>query len=490
MPENKKSKSTLKLLAVPLVVSAGIFSIFYLGGDAYQAFGLAAVDSTTKFLKYVLGIIAFLSFGLLLNRVVRLVIFDGVILKTTGFQVPKLLSQITSLLIFIVTIAACANIVFDQDLTILWAASGVMGLVLGMALKELLQDVFAGIALNIDRSVSVGDFVQIHKAGDEKIIGQLLEISWRSTQVQDTNGEVINFPNSKFSAFTITNFSASKSSGRSISLTIDGRVPTARAMRILQSATLDALTEVTGQYGSLPTIGIKAIKNDGVEYLINFESDYHHLSEATWKIQQAAILHLAKAGLKPAGHKTGEDPIADASFASPDESRLAALISASPIFRNILPEELATLVKHTRLCSYQADRIVVQAGEAGGELYLVLEGLLHTNGGKANMIRGGLPSILRPGDLFDPFASLLGNVHRTTIKTRTPSLICEISINGLQELFNQSPSALEKVAKNLIEQDTSTGVIWDEEKFLAMTAQMRHLFPPSLPSSFSNTGVH
>jgi small-conductance mechanosensitive channel/CRP-like cAMP-binding protein len=480
-----KLKSTIQQLALPLIVSIAVLSVFYFGGDAYQAFGIAAVDSTKKFLKYVLGIVAFVAIGLLLNRIVRLVVFEGIILSATGFVVPKLLSQITSLLIFIITVAACANIVFDQDLTVLWAASGVAGLVLGMALKELLQDVFAGIALNIDRSVAIGDFVQIHKAGDDKIVGQLLEISWRSTQIEDTNGEVISFPNSKFSSFTITNFSASKASGRSVSITIDGRVPTARAMRILQSATIDALTEVMGQYGSLPKIGIKAIKNDGVEYLINFESEYQHIAEATWKIQQAVILHLAKAGLKPAGHKTGEDPIADASFAAPDNARLSALISAAPIFRNISTEDLAVLVQHVRLRNIQADKVVVQTGEVGSEMYLVLEGLLYTSGGRAVAHRPSLPSILRPGDLFDAFATLLGNVHTTTVKTRTPSLICEISIAGLQELFNSNPEALNQVAKNLMEQDSKSGMIWDEERFMAMTAQMHHLFPPATVSTRS-----
>ena len=486
MSTSPKVKNTLQQLALPLIVSVGVLSVFYFGGDAYQAFGIAAVDSTKNFLKYVLGIVAFIAIGLLINRLVRLVIFDGIILSTTGFVVPKLLSQITSLLIFIVTVAACANIVFDQDLTVLWAASGVAGLVLGMALKELLQDVFAGIALNIDRSVAIGDFVQIHKAGDERIIGQLQEISWRSTQIEDTNGEVISFPNSKFSSFTITNFSASKSSGRSVSITIDGRVPTARAMRILQSATIDALTEVTGQYGSMPKIGIKAIKNDGVEYLINFEAEYQHISEATWKIQQAAILHLAKAGLKPAGHKTGEDAAADASFVAPDETRLAALISAAPIFKNILPEELAILVKHTRLRTFQADRVVVQSGEVGSEMYLVLEGLLFTTGGRKVAHRAPIPAILRPGDLFDAFATLLGNVHTTTVKTRTPSLICEINISGLQELFNSNPTALERIARNLMDLDSSSKMIWDEERFTAMTAQMHHLFPPTLAPSSNN----
>ena len=476
---NSNPKDTLKKLLFPLLFAGGVFGIFYFGGDAYQAFGIAAVDSTTKMLTYALGVCGFMALGLLVNRVVRLVIFDGLVARTTGMPVPKLLSQITSLLIFIVTIAACANIVFNQDLTVLWAASGVAGLVLGMALKELLQDVFAGIALNIDRTVNIGDFVQIHKAGDEKIIGQLVEISWRSTVIKDTFGETICFPNSKFSAFTITNFSTSQSSGRSVTVTIDGRVPTSRAMRILQSAALDALTEIQGQYGSLPTVGIKTIKNDGVEYLINFEISYNHLSEATWKIQQAVILHLAKAGLKPSGHKTGEDPVADASFMVPDETRLIGLIKSTSIFSNINSEDLAVLVKYAQLRTYPTDRVVVQAGEAGNELFLVLEGLLYSGNNRFNT-NSSLSKVYRPGDLFDPVASMLGNVHRVTIETRTPSLICEISNAGIQALFNSNPEILEKVARNIAEHSNNAEMIWDEEKYQAMLLQMRHLFPPSI----------
>ena len=346
---NPKIKNILEKLLVPLLISGAIFGVFYFGGDAYKSFGVAAVDSTTKVLKYILGVIAFLSLGVLFNRIIRYVIFEGIVATATGAPVPKLLTQISSLLIFIVTVAACASVVFNQDLTILWAASGVAGLVLGMALRELLQDVFAGIALNIDRSVRIGDFVQIHRAGDDKILGQLMEVSWRSTHVKDNFGDLISFPNSKFSAYTITNFSASDSSGRTISVTIDGRVPTERAMRILQAAALDALIEVSGPNTALPTVGIKVIKNDGIEYIVSFEVAWELLADATWQIQQSVMRHLARAGLKPAGHKAGDDPAADSGFVAPDEQRLIALIGATRIFSHLGPDELAILTKNSTL---------------------------------------------------------------------------------------------------------------------------------------------
>ena len=56
-------------------------------------------------------------------------------------------------------------------------------------------------------------------------------------------------------------------------------------------------------------------------------------------------------------------------------------------------------------------------------------------------------------------------------------------MTGLHELFANHPTTLELVAKNLAHHDTHLGMIWDEEKFNAMLAQMRHLFPASLIST-------
>lgn len=474
---NSQIKDVLQKLAIPLLISGTVFGVFYFGGDTYKSFGLAAVDSTTNVLKYVLGVIAFMSLGVLVNRIIRYVVFEGIIASTTGTQVPKLLTQISGLLIFFITVAACASVVFNQDLTILWAASGVAGLVLGMALRELLQDVFAGIALNIDRSVRLGDYVQIHKGGDDKIVGQLLEVSWRSTHVRDTFGDLISFPNSKFSSFTITNFSMSQKSGRTTTVTIDGRVPTNRAMRILQSAALDALMEVTGAVEHVPTIGIKAIKNDGIEYIVNYESSFTNLNEISWKVQQAIMLHLAKAGLKPVGHKS-DDRDVDDGFVMPDKPRLISLLRSTQIFRGLSDDNLQILIEHSRFRFYASGQVVVQSGEAGNELFLVLEGLLRTEGRPI----GGKPALsarLRPGDLFDGKASLLGTVHRSTVRAETQSLVYEIGPAGLHELFDRAPPVLEKIAENLTIMHAPSGAP-DDEHLERNLQQIRHMFPPRL----------
>ena len=472
---NDKLWAALGKLVGPLLISVGIFTFFWLGGDAYQTFGLAAVDSTRKALKYVLGVAAFLSLAVLAQRIIRYVIFDGIIASATGAPVPKLLSQISGLVIFMIATSACAGIVFDQDLTVLWAASGVAGLVLGMALKELLQDVFAGIALNIDRAVRIGEFIQAHKAGDVKISGQLLEISWRTTRIKDPMGDVVILPNSKFSAYTITNFSQPEAvSFRAVGLVLDARVPQSRAMRILQAAALEAMIELAGPAAPAPWVEVKAIKLEGVEYAIYFKAAWQHLGNAPPLILQNVLAHLAQAGLEPA--TTRPD---DGSGAAqlPDAARLTGLIGATKLFQHLDAADLALLGQRAELRVELPNRIVVQAGEAGTVLYLVLEGLLSAETTRRVGNRTPLPAMLRPGDIFDASVVLMGEAHGSTVRTRTPALLCELDHEALQQLFQASLPALQKVGSNLAEHYIAKGANSDDERRADILRQMRHLFP-------------
>ncbi|MEI6559961.1 MAG: mechanosensitive ion channel family protein [Rhodospirillaceae bacterium] len=478
-------RDTLGKLLLPLLISVGIFTFFYVGGDTYQTFGLAAVDSTRKALKYVLGVAAFLSLAILVQRIIRYVIFDGIIASATGAPVPKLLSQISGLVIFLIATSACAGIVFDQDLTVLWAASGVAGLVLGMALKELLQDVFAGIALNIDRAVRIGEFIQLHKSGDTKISGQLLEISWRTARIKDFMGDVVILPNSKFSSCTITNYSQPEpASYRWATVIIDARVPETRAMRILQAAALEAMIKLAGPDTPSPWVEVKAIKLEGVEYAIYFKAEWRFLVDAPPAILQNVLAHLALAGLEPASSRidlgatgTSGGSTGESGNQLPDPKRLATLIGATRLFQTLAPDDLALLGSLATLRVEMPNRVVAQAGEAGSVLYLVLEGLLSADVTRRSTGRAALPAMLRPGDIFDASVALLGEAHGSTVRSRTPTLLCELDHEALQRLFQASPDALPRIGRALADHYIARANRTDEERAADVLRQIRHLFP-------------
>lgn len=474
-------KQTLAKIVGPLLISLSILSVFFFGGEAYQRFGLEALNSTTNVLKEVLGVIGFVSLAVLINRVIRYVIFEGFVASATGVPVPKLLSQISSLVIFVIAISACARIVFNQDLTFLWAASGVAGLVVGMALRELLQDVFAGIALNIDRATRIGDYIQIHRSGDERTVGQLMEISWRTTRVQDLMGDMISFPNSKFSAFTISNFSLPEAiSARRVLVTLENTVPPDRAMRILQAAALDALTSIVGPQTAVPTVAINIFKPEGVEYTIVFRAEWPQLVPATRAIHNAVLVHLAQAGLRLANQTVSLSERAQESEQDQREAeRILNTLTEAPIFRGLSTQELKGLLQYSHRVTWPADRVIVQSGEVGSELFVLIEGLISATSGHKLVSRQAESALLRPGAVFDARVAMLGQPHKRTLRSRTPVLLQEISSTGLHQLFSQSPHVLELVARNLVDHYDVAPAQVDEDPYEMVLRHMRHLFPAS-----------
>lgn len=87
------------------------------------------------------------------------------------------------------------------DVTVLITASAVLFVGLGLALQELFQDLIAGVFIIIDKSLQVGDIVEV----DEKV-GKVFEIKLRTTRAITRDDKVIIIPNHKFISDTIFNY--------------------------------------------------------------------------------------------------------------------------------------------------------------------------------------------------------------------------------------------------------------------------------------------
>jgi MscS family membrane protein len=84
----------------------------------------------------------------------------------------------------------------------LLSALGIGGLAIALALNTSLSNVFAGIQLILDRSVNVGDKVEL-ESGE---LGVLLDIGLRTTLMRTYDNEVISLPNSQLANARIKNY--------------------------------------------------------------------------------------------------------------------------------------------------------------------------------------------------------------------------------------------------------------------------------------------
>lgn len=94
------------------------------------------------------------------------------------------------------------------EITPFLASAGIAGIAIGMAAKETLADIFAGVFLIADRPVRVGDRVKIDSIGKHwGSWGDVLDLGLRRTKIKNTDGVIVNYPNSLLANSVITNFS-------------------------------------------------------------------------------------------------------------------------------------------------------------------------------------------------------------------------------------------------------------------------------------------
>jgi small-conductance mechanosensitive channel len=94
---------------------------------------------------------------------------------------------------------------FGVQVNALIATLGMGGLAVALALKDTLENFFAGLHIMADRPLAEGDTIQVHDTGD---VGVVLRVGWRSTRIRTAENNILVVPNVKLSSGIVTNLSA------------------------------------------------------------------------------------------------------------------------------------------------------------------------------------------------------------------------------------------------------------------------------------------
>lgn len=97
------------------------------------------------------------------------------------------------------------------DITILITASAALFVGLGLALQEIFQDIIGGVFIIVDKSLRVGDIIEI----DDKV-GKVFEIKLRTTRAITRDDKVIIIPNHKFISDIVYNYTQNHKTTREL----------------------------------------------------------------------------------------------------------------------------------------------------------------------------------------------------------------------------------------------------------------------------------
>lgn len=140
------------------------------------------------------------------------------------------------------------------------AGAGIFGIAVGLAAKETLADILSGIFLIADRPIRIGDRIVIDKIGKHwGGWGDVVDIGLRRTMIRNTDGVIVNYPNSVLANSTIKNFSFDPQPVRA---RVRFQTDYAVDIDLVKQTTIAAINRVDGIINDTVTVVIRAMWDD------------------------------------------------------------------------------------------------------------------------------------------------------------------------------------------------------------------------------------
>jgi len=178
-----------------------VFTVLFL--FSHHALRLAGAGPFIDPLEKTLAFLWWISLAFTINACLNRFVWTGVLSENGVRKVPKLLTDGAALLIYGCALMVVMHYVYDKSITTILATSGAAAFIVGLSAQSTLREIFAGLSLNMTRSLRIGDFVEI-----DDIYGEVHEINWRSVSLLNPHtGSLYIFPNSAVADKTILNFS-------------------------------------------------------------------------------------------------------------------------------------------------------------------------------------------------------------------------------------------------------------------------------------------
>ncbi|MCH4821629.1 mechanosensitive ion channel [Gramella lutea] len=126
--------------------------------------------------------------------------------KMKFISVFKFIKYFVYLTVILITLSSTG-----VDVTILLTASAALFVGLGLALQELFQDVIGGIFIILDKSLLVGDVIEM-----DGRVARVFEIKLRTTRALTRDDKVMIIPNHKFISDTVFNYTQNHKTTREV----------------------------------------------------------------------------------------------------------------------------------------------------------------------------------------------------------------------------------------------------------------------------------
>jgi small-conductance mechanosensitive channel len=346
----------------------------------------------------------------------------------------RLVQDLLAGLVYLTALFAIVAYVLNLPVQGLLATSGVIAIILGLALQSTLGDVFSGIVLSFSRPYRPGDWVSI----DGTTEGRVIEINWRATHILTGRRDLAVLPNSTIAKSKIVNVSSpSRIRGTTIMVAIDARSPPAVAAEVLEQALVNCSAIIATP---APSVALTAINGSALEFSVTFfVADHAAAGDTQNELLGHIYRHLAATGiaLAPAPNMAS----------SPEEQRTRPqrVIDLTGIFASLPVTDREGVAANLKPRCYKEGDELFAPGTALRSFCIIASGV--ASGRRDNGEYEEELERLGPGDHYGEIALLTGAASNARIVALTPVLIYELAgeeLHRILEAYPETSQALDR----------------------------------------------
>ena len=354
-------------------------------------------------------------------------------------RVPPFLPQITTLLLIATAFFTGLSTFYGVTLPGLLAGSGLIALVLGLALQDTLGNIFAGLGLQAGKAFRVGDWLIVDGKHCE-----VIEVNWRSTRLRNIDAASLDIPNNQLAKVTIVNlYNPTPVHAARASVCVEYGIPPNHVKDALVQAAL-AARGVLSSPG--PAAFLMNFDDSGIRYELKYWIDDARRYPEISDIVRTNIWYELDRRTIPFSYPTRIVEIRSKKETEPTD-QVSALLQAQPLFTDMESDQIQALAKSGRHLRYGKGEKIITQGDPGGSMYVLSSGIAQVTverDGRASDL-GELTS----GECFGEISLLTGKPRTASVTAKTDCDIVEIDKSGMGDLLKQYPRLADHLSETL-----------------------------------------
>jgi small-conductance mechanosensitive channel/CRP-like cAMP-binding protein len=362
------------------------------------------------------------------------------------------------------------------DLTGIVATSAVITAVIGFSLADTLGNIMGGMALQMEHTINVGDWVRI-----EQVEGRVKEIRWRQTSIETRDWDTIVFPNSVLMKGRVTLLGHRTGESRQhrqwVYFNVDFRYSPSEVIDAVEAA-LNA--EPISRVAQVPAPHCLVIdfRESYAAYAVRYWLKDLSQTDPTDSLVRSRIYSALRRADIPLSIPARSIFVTEETEKR-RERKLGAEISKRvealkriELFHELTPEELHELATRLKVAPFVSGEVLTKQGAEAHWLYIIIKGTAEVH----ITVDGNTEKVasLGEGEFFGEAGMMTGALRSATVAALSDVVCYRLDKSAFQDIITRRPEIAENISHVLARRQVDLDAIREELNEESMRMRMGH----------------